>query len=240
MPRPSMRSPIGGSTNGDFPLTQGRPARFFLVRSFAVRVAIEILLLALGVVIGSRIAWIVIGITSIFLTGSALHWYLNREKKYSGAATSKLVEAEIVLAREEAAHAKVLLAHADPVTAAMIKAVWPDWRAKIAAYVSLAISQGAGMRFNPVGREETVMALGESVSANLNIEADIELLDHLMNEFRLDVIETDQEALEEAARARRENEAASLFRNSDPPGGRKRAERIAREQPNAGLALLRV
>ena len=106
-----------------------------------------------------------------------------------------------------------MIAHTDPVTAAMVKAAWPDWRTKMAAYVSLAVSRGAGAGFNPVGREETVMALGEPVSANLDIGADIKLLDGILSDLRPDPIGA--ESLEETAKARRENGAASLFQYSD-------------------------
>lgn len=125
------------------------------------------------------------------------------------------VEGELVLAREEAAYAKELIAHTDPVTAAMVKAAWPDWRARMAAYVSLAVSRGAGAGFNPVGREETVMALGEPVGVNLDIGADIKLLDGILSDLRPDPVGADQGALEETTKARRENGAASLFQYSD-------------------------
>lgn len=111
------------------------------------------------------------------------------------------VEGELALAREEAAYAKKFVEGAHEVDRAAYEVKWPDWRAKIAAYVGIALGRSAQARF----------------TSNVDMDADIALLDALAADLRPEQVLADAPILEDAARARRENELGKNFSYSDAP-----------------------
>src|SRR3954451_13568202 len=134
------------------------------MRGVATRVAIEAVLIGLGVVVGNTAAWVVVGAGSVVLAIEAIRrvreWRLRSRDSVasppSGDPVFVAAEAEIALAREEALEMAKLLRVELPtlsVDGALVQTALPSWRAKTTNFIGtiLGAAQRAAFKASEAG-----------------------------------------------------------------------------------------
>jgi len=118
-----------------------------------------------------------------------------------------LVESEIALTHEEAIEMAKLIC-AKGVDAAVVKVALPDWRAKTADFLDVALGPAYRAAFKGSAVEDDPLE---------SLEAEARFLSDLSLKLTVASIRVDEDALAHAIKTRRESESANFFAYKDSP-----------------------